>query len=485
LKKLLLFIVFATGFTSFSQTGSFSKDLFRTYDNYKENTLNKRRIKHNDLQPLIEKLRNDKDFEVRILGRSVEGRSISMISIGTGKTNVLLWSQMHGNEPTATMAIFDIFNYLKKNRAVLKNIKLHFIPMLNPDGAERYTRRNALYIDINRDAVRLQSPESKILKNARDSLKADFGFNLHDQSIYYNAERTPKPATISFLAPAYNYEKDINTTRGNAMKIIVQMNKTVQQFAPGQAGRYNDDFEPRAFGDNIQKWGTSTILVESGGYPDDTEKQFIRKLNYVALLAAIRSISDQSYKKNNIKDYTKIPRNDRKLFNLKISNLSFDYLGERYTVDLGINTVEKDNKKHTNFYNIGRIADLGDLSTYYGYKMIDAKDLTFKPGETYPKIVDKNNLEKMNFDQLIKEGYTAIAIDSIPKDTDFTHYPINIVDIRNMAIQKNKMPRPPLWLGANPTFLLYRGNEVVYAIINGFVYDVKNGKSYIKNGVIK
>ena len=217
MKKILLFIVLAVSFSSFSQNNNFSKDLFRTYDNYKEKTLNKRRIKHSDLRPLIEKLRADKDFEVRTLGRSVEGRKISMISIGSGKTNVLLWSQMHGNEPTATMALFDIFNYLKKNKALLKNIKLHFIPMLNPDGAERFTRRNALYIDINRDAVRLQSPESKILKSARDSLKANFGFNLHDQSIYYNAIRTPKPATISFLAPAFNYKKDINTTRGNAM----------------------------------------------------------------------------------------------------------------------------------------------------------------------------------------------------------------------------------------------------------------------------
>ena len=59
------------------------------------------------------------------------------------------------------------------------------------------------------------------------------------------------------------------------MKIIVFMNDILQKYAPGQVGRYNDDFEPRAFGDNIQKWGTSTILIESGGYPNDIEKQEI------------------------------------------------------------------------------------------------------------------------------------------------------------------------------------------------------------------
>ena len=59
---------------------------------------------------------------------------------------------------------------------------VHFIPMLNPDGAELFNRHNAIGIDINRDALRLQSPESQLLKKVRDSLDADFGFNLHDQS---------------------------------------------------------------------------------------------------------------------------------------------------------------------------------------------------------------------------------------------------------------------------------------------------------------
>ena len=257
--KNLLILLLVVPILGFTQQNSISDNLFSNYETYKESIITQRRFKHNEIQPLIEKLKSEKDFQVTFLGNSIEGRSISMISIGSGTTNVLLWSQMHGDETTATMAIFDIFNYLKVNKEVLKNIKLHFIPMLNPDGAEKFTRRNAIGIDINRDAIRLQSPESRILKSARDSLKANFGFNLHDQSKYYNAERTDKPATISYLAPAYNYEKSVNTTRSNAMKIIVEMNDIIQKYAPGQVGRYSDDFEPRAFGDNIQKWGTSTI----------------------------------------------------------------------------------------------------------------------------------------------------------------------------------------------------------------------------------
>src|SRR5690606_11294264 len=109
------------------------------------------------------------------------------------------------------------------------------------------------------------------------SLNPKFGFNLHDQSAYYTAGAANKPAVISFLAPAYNEEKDINDVRANAMRLIQIMNRFVQSKLPGNVGRYNDTYEPRAFGDNMQKWGTSTILIESGYLPGDPEKQYNRQ----------------------------------------------------------------------------------------------------------------------------------------------------------------------------------------------------------------
>ncbi len=487
MKKLFFILLFIPLTGIFAQQKNISDKLFSNYENYKEEQITNRRFKHQDIQPLINDLRSDKAFKITNLGNSIEGRSIKMISIGKGKTNILLWSQMHGDESTATMAIFDIFNYLKKNKTILSNIKLHFIPMLNPDGAERFTRRNAIGIDLNRDAVQLQSPEAKILKAARDSLHANFGFNLHDQSKYYNAERTEKPATISYLAPAYNYEKTINTTRGNAMKIIVEMNRIIQQYAPGQVGRYSDDFEPRAFGDNIQKWGTSTILIESGGYPNDPEKQFIRKLNYVSILAAIHSISTGKYKNTSIKEYENIPRNDRKLFDLKITNLNFPHLGQNYSVDLGIMQNEIENQKHTDFYYKGQIRDIGDLSIYYGYETLDVKGLKFKIGETYPKILsDFEEFKKLDFKKLLLQGYTTVSVDSLPDEIRFTHYPVNIIDSRKISIPKNNtIPKSPIALYKNPTFLLTKNNVVVYAIINGFIYDLGKDKNGVTNGLVK
>jgi len=474
-------------FLGYSQKTTLDQRLFTAYDDYKETSIEKRRFKHHDIQPLIDSVTTLKAFEITKLGESIQGRSISMISIGDGETDILLWSQMHGDEPTATATIFDIINYFKQDKSLLKNVRVHFIPMLNPDGAEVFSRRNAIGIDINRDALRRQSPESEILKRVRDSLDADFGFNLHDQSKYYNAKTTEKPATISFLAPAYNFEKDINQTRGSAMRVIADMNKVIQRYARGQVGRYSDEFEPRAFGDNMQKWGTSTILIESGGHFDDPEKQFIRKLNYVSILSAIEIISTKSYEATTLDQYLSIPKNDRKLFDLKIENLSFSYLGLDFKVDIGVNHIEIENKNHSEFYYLGKISDVGDLSTHYGYETLDADGYEFKVGETYPKILDDfEAFMNLDFASLLSQGYTSVSINEMPNEIKFTPKPINIIDIKKIMIPKNNsIPMSPINIGTEATFLLKKNDVVVYAIVNGFIYYLNENKNMVKNGVVK
>ncbi|HEX9827231.1 MAG TPA: M14 metallopeptidase family protein [Flavobacteriaceae bacterium] len=485
MKQLFKFLILFCTISAIAQNRDITSKLYETYDNYKEPRLNKRRIKYNDLQPLIANLRNNPKFTIKKVGKSIEGRELNLISVGTGKTNVFLWSQMHGDEPTATQAIFDILNFLNRNdflkekEAILNHLTLHFLPMLNPDGAENYTRRNALGIDINRDALRLQTPEGKTLKRIRDSLNANFGFNLHDQSTYYNVERTDKPATISYLAPAYNYEKDINEVRTNAMKVIAFMNNIIQKYAKGQVGRYDDAFEPRAFGDNIQKWGTSAILIESGGYKNDVEKQEIRRLNYVSILSAIYAISEERYKGFSIKDYEKIPQSDQKLFDLKIVGATFNFLDNDYKIDIGINRVELDNADHTDYYNVGKIMDLGDLSTYYGYETSDAIGYTIVEGKVYPKLFKSvDEVSHLDAFELLQLGYTYLQIEELPEDNYETFMPMHLIKVGKEA------PKLKLTRNANPTFLLQKNNRIYYAVINGFLINLKTKKSDFKNALI-
>lgn len=480
LKYFLLYLplfLFCTG--AFSQVPKLYKELYNAYPKFQADGFEQRRFKHAHVKQQLQELQKDSRFTVQQVGTSIEGRELFLASIGKGSTNVFLWSQMHGDESTATMSLFDIFKFLQsedfstEKEKLLSSLTIHFLPMLNPDGAEKFQRRNALGVDVNRDALRLQSPESQTLKRVRDSLNADFGFNLHDQSKYYNTGRTGKPATISFLAPAYNYEKSINDVRANALKVIIEINELLQEYIPGQVGRYNDDFEPRAFGDNIQKWGTSTILIESGGQYDDPEKQEIRRLNFTIILAALFSISNESYKNNNLEAYKAIPENDRMLFDLKISNLTYNLRGTDYIIDMGINREEVELQEGQPLYYRGYIGDRGDLSTSFGYEEFDAKGYKIMAPKVYPESFSLKEVEEKDLYSFLREGYGYIKIEDLPEVSGFISQPVNLVPSDFEA---------PDNLG--PTLFLERNGKLEFAVINGFFISLTEANTEAVNGLI-
>ena len=147
---------------------------------------------------------------------------------------------MHGNESTTTKALFDLFNFLDSDaEEVIKwksKFTFHFIPMLNPDGAEFYTRENANQIDLNRDFIALSQPESQLLMRVFNEIQPDFCFNLHDQRTIFGAGQTKNPATVSFLAPSYNDKKEINEVRLKAINLIASLNEKLSEFIPNQIG---------------------------------------------------------------------------------------------------------------------------------------------------------------------------------------------------------------------------------------------------------
>lgn len=73
---------------SFSQDQVTVSQILEHYEEYKERSLNERRIKHEDIQPLIEKWKGHPDFDVQKVGASIEGRELSLISVGSGETDV-------------------------------------------------------------------------------------------------------------------------------------------------------------------------------------------------------------------------------------------------------------------------------------------------------------------------------------------------------------------------------------------------------------
>ncbi|MEJ7691997.1 M14 family zinc carboxypeptidase, partial [Daejeonella sp.] len=222
--------------------------LLHSYHSFINKDIKDRFFKHKDLLNVLEKLKTNPLFEIREVGKSYEGRPINLIKCGGGTAKVFLWSQMHGNEATATMALMDLFNFLGDEHRddvkdiILQNCTLYILPMVNPDGAEVFNRRNAQEIDINRDFHSQQSPEGKLLRALRDEIQPHFGFNLHDQTTMWSAGNHGNPATISLLAPAYDEALSVNTIRQIAMQVIAEMNDTLQEVIPGHVGRFDDEY---------------------------------------------------------------------------------------------------------------------------------------------------------------------------------------------------------------------------------------------------
>lgn len=249
------------------------------------------------------------------IGRSLQGRVIRSVTFGVGSTRVLLWSQMHGDEATATMALADIFRFLAEATSdplrdrLRERLTIVFVPMLNPDGAELFQRENAAGIDINRDARQLATPEGRALKSLRDRFRPDFGFNLHDQGARVLAGPRGRQVGIALLAPPYSDDRSYNDVRSRARLVAAVIAQTLGAEIPGRIARYDDTFNPRAFGDLMQQWGTSTVLIESGALPDDPEKQRLRALNVTGLLAALDAIATGSYAAADPDAYESLPGN--------------------------------------------------------------------------------------------------------------------------------------------------------------------------------
>ncbi|MFD2203802.1 M14 family metallopeptidase [Shivajiella indica] len=445
--------------------------LEKAFELYQEKSVNHRRFKHDEVLHLVNQRKGD--FQVEEIGRSVMGKPIYQMTTGKGPTKVMLWSQMHGNESTATMALFDLFNFLEGENDGLdeirnklkENLTLRFIPMVNPDGMDEWIRRNALDIDLNRDAIKLASPEAVVLKKAREDFSPEFGFNLHDQQVYYTAGESPTPATISVLAPAYNYETEVNEVRKRALQVIVGMNRVMQKIAPGHVGKYDDAFEPRAFGDNFQKWGTSTILIESGGYLNDPEKQVIRKFNFLIMLHALQEIAEKTYSSYSLDEYYAIPDNSTRLMDLVIRNLAMEKEGHNFEIDLGIRRRETD-AGGAYFVN-GVVDDLGDLSIFYGYEELDASGMEIVEGKIYGEIFNSlSDISPQKAMDLLKEGYLSIRVKEA-LDRELHGLPILVMKNENEVTMGIRT-------GGNPNFFLSKNGKLNYAIVNGYLIDLQN-----------
>ena len=341
--------------------------------------LEDRRFNHENLWNMLAPHIASETIRVEEIGRTLTGRAIRALHFGEGETKVLLWSQMHGDESTATMALVDVVRFFAEGEGeplrerLQQNLSITMVPMLNPDGAEDFTRWNAIGVDVNRDARRLATPEGRALKELRDRLEPDFGFNLHDQNARTLAGENGGQVAMALLAPAADEARSYGDVRTRARLVAATIVAILEPAIGGRIAKYNDTFNPRAFGDLMQAWGTSTVLIESGAIRGDSQKQKLRALNVLAILEALDAIGTESYRQTDPLLYENLPENYAIEHDVILTGgkLLFGDMPP-LEVDVGIwfhDPVAREG---------ARLGDVGDLSETPAIEILDVAGLTIR-----------------------------------------------------------------------------------------------------------
>jgi len=103
--------------------------------------------------PII--LRNQQQTE--IIGYSVEGRPLDVYTFGTGENERMIVAGIHGGDEWNTITLaYQLIVHLNQNPHIIpKDVTLHILPNLNPDGEARahnkYGRVNDNGVDLNRN----------------------------------------------------------------------------------------------------------------------------------------------------------------------------------------------------------------------------------------------------------------------------------------------------------------------------------------------
>ncbi len=379
---------------------------YHLFEQVKEKRITKRRIPFSLWYTLLDDWKKTEKITIKELGKSYLGEPIHEIKWGCGPIKIAAWSQMHGDEATATMALCDLYAFLTKNREenqeiwkkLHQNITFYCIPYLNKDGAKNWQRETALGIDMNRDARYNYSPEAKILSSWLDEIQPEYAFNLHDQNRLYSAGNTPFQTQIALLATATDEPGTWTKSRVKAGKLANHLTKQLKPHLGPHLAKWNDEFEPRAFGDTIQQKGYGLILFEAGGLQWDLEKQYLRKITFCMLLDSLYQIANSSLENELLTDYQSLPTNEKSIGDIKITEAPLDKTG-KLRADLLFNIKEiptEDNDIQFTW----KLEDIGDLSHIHGLTEINGSNLSHKEDIFLKKEQEYNEFILYNEDQI-------------------------------------------------------------------------------------
>lgn len=401
-------------------------------------------------------------WKLSLQGMSLQNRPLYRMETGEGPTKIMLWTQMHGDESTATRALFLLWDRMKVDKNWSKKLRQKLsiccMPLVNPDGAHQWTRENAAGIDINRDARALRSPEAVALARCIRDFAPHIALNLHDQQIYYGVGKPAQQAGISLMAPPADRQDGWPENRRKAARICVNLHQMLREKSV-VCGKWQDEFEPRAFGEFAQQEGAATVLIEAGAFFNDPEKINLSRL-YAEILASVLDQATRPIRPmQKLKPYRDIPKNELIIFDLLLRKVSIRVDGKNCITDLGIRR-RKIWQKGT-WVHKGTIEEIGDLEHCSGLDEYELPGYELRPGKLKETEAIPTGAQLLKW---ANEGFTAFCIKNDGDLPEKHEIPLRIV-------KEHEVYSPQLSTNSMADLVVWKEEKVHALILNGLYHE--------------
>ena len=153
---------------------------------------------YEEMMAYVQRLaRGSRHLYIRTAGQSQEARTIpALIFTDYGRYTgtdlrrlarpiVFFVGQLHGNEPAGGEAMLALAKELASGelRPLLERVSVVIVPRGNPDGAEYFWRGTASCVDVNRDHLKVDLPETYAIRRMTYEYQPDVFVDAHEFSV--------------------------------------------------------------------------------------------------------------------------------------------------------------------------------------------------------------------------------------------------------------------------------------------------------------
>jgi murein tripeptide amidase MpaA len=263
--------------------------------NGNETIKNERLHSYEEMSNLLERLdAKSEALSIEVYGQSVKGRDLYLAKFGSDETNptILYLTQQHGNETLTTEGALKFIQHLTSNskevKEMLNHVNILVAPRLNVDGAEgdvnfsledyvsgTHTRYNANEVDLNRDHVDREQPETQALhENVLQKYSPDYMIDLHHQGAETTLGDTDELVSGSILYPT-NEEVDPQVVEKSKQLGAVLYN-TVESRGFGTLSKYIGGSAQTISRNGLAaEYGIATLLFEMRGMADHYREDYV------------------------------------------------------------------------------------------------------------------------------------------------------------------------------------------------------------------